>query len=38
MIDREPVEIIDPETRGLIARIGIQKGKPVESDKHCAKS
>ena len=33
VIDREPVEIIDPETRGLIASIGIQKGKPFEPDQ-----
>ncbi len=32
VIDREPVEIIDPETRGLLAGIGIQKGKPFEPD------
>ena len=34
VIDREPVEIIDPETRGLIASIGIRKGKPFEPDQH----
>ncbi len=34
VIDREPVEIIDPETRGLIASIGIRKGKPFEPDEH----
>jgi hypothetical protein len=33
VIDREPVAIIDPETRGLIASIGIQKGKPFDPDK-----
>lgn len=32
VIDREPVEIIDPETRGLLASIGIQKGKPFTPD------
>jgi len=34
VIDREPVDIIDPETRGLIASIGIRKGKPFEPDQH----
>jgi hypothetical protein len=34
VIDREPVEIIDPETRGLIAAIGIRKGKPFAPDEH----
>ena len=32
VIDREPVEMIDPETRGLIASIGIRKGKPFAPD------
>src|ERR1700733_6749156 len=34
VIEREPVEIIDPETRGLIASIGIRKGKLFEPDEH----
>ena len=34
VIDREPVAIIDPETRGLLAAIGIRKGKPFEPDEH----
>jgi hypothetical protein len=34
VIDREPVEIIDPETRGLIAAVGIRKGKPFSPDEH----
>jgi hypothetical protein len=34
VIDREPVGIIDPETRGLLASIGIRKGKPFEPDQH----
>ncbi len=29
VIDREPIEFLDPELRGLFASIGIQKGKPV---------
>ncbi|HEU0163575.1 MAG TPA: DUF1254 domain-containing protein [Thermomicrobiales bacterium] len=33
VIDHEPVEIIDPETRGLIASIGIQKGKSFQPDE-----
>jgi len=32
IIQREPLSLIDPETRGLIASIGIQKGKPFEPD------
>ena len=32
VIDREPVDMVDPETRGLLASIGIQKGKPFEPD------
>ena len=34
VIDREPVEIIDPETRGLIASVGIRKGRPFAPDPH----
>jgi hypothetical protein len=33
VIDREPVEMLDPELRGLFASIGIQKGKPFEPDE-----
>lgn len=33
VIQKEPVEMIDPELRGLIASIGIQKGKPFEPDE-----
>ena len=32
VIQREPVEFIDPELRGLLASIGIQKGKPFAPD------
>jgi hypothetical protein len=32
VIQREPVDLIEPELRGLIASIGIQKGKPFEPD------
>ena len=33
VIDREPVDMIDPETRGLLASIGIRKGQPFEPDE-----
>ena len=33
VIDREPVDMIDPETQGLLAAIGIVKGKPFEPDE-----
>ena len=33
VIQREPIGIIDPELRGIIAGIGIQKGKPFEPDE-----
>jgi hypothetical protein len=32
VIQREPIGFIDPELRGLIASIGIQKGKPFVPD------
>ena len=32
VIQREPVGVIDPELRGVIAGIGIEKGKPFEPD------
>lgn len=32
VIDREPVGVIDPETRGLLAAIGIRKGESFEPD------
>ena len=32
VIDREPVGLIDPELRGLLAGIGIQKGVPFQLD------
>ncbi len=32
VIDREPLVLIDPELRGLLAGIGIQKGKPFQPD------
>jgi hypothetical protein len=32
VIQEEPLESVDPEVRGLLASIGIQKGKPFEPD------
>ena len=37
MIDREPLEFLDPELRGLFASIGIQKGKPFAPDERMKK-
>ena len=31
-VQEEPLEAVDPETRGLLASIGIQKGKPFAPD------
>lgn len=33
VINREPIDFIDPELRGLFASIGIEKGKPFSPDK-----
>jgi len=33
VIDREPIEFLDPELRGLFASIGIQKGSPFAPDE-----
>ncbi len=32
VIEREPLTLIDPETRGVLASIGIRKGRPFEPD------
>ena len=32
VIQYEPIELLNPETRGLFAAIGIEKGKPFEPD------
>jgi hypothetical protein len=32
VIAREPIDVIDPETRGLLAAIGIHKGRPFAPD------
>jgi hypothetical protein len=33
VIDREPIDVIDPETRGMLASIGIRKGQPFAPDE-----
>jgi hypothetical protein len=33
LIQEEPIEFLDPETRGLIASIGIVKGQPFQPDE-----
>jgi hypothetical protein len=37
VIDREPIEMLDPELRGLFASVGIQKGKPFAPDERMRK-
>ena len=37
VIDREPIEMLDPELRGLFSAIGIQKGKPFAPDARMKK-
>jgi len=37
VIQYEPLEMIDPETRGLFASIGIEKGKPFAPDPRMKK-
>jgi hypothetical protein len=37
VIEREPIEMLDPELRGLLAAIGIQKGKPFAPDERMKK-
>jgi len=37
VIEREPIEMLDPELRGLFASIGIQKGKPFAPDARMKK-
>lgn len=32
VIQKEPIDFIDPETRGLFAAVGIEKGKPFKPD------
>lgn len=37
IIQREPLEALDPESRGEIAAIGIEKGKPFKPDRRMQK-
>ena len=37
IIQEEPIEFLDPETRGLVAAIGIVKGKPFAPDARMKK-
>ncbi|MGB6001805.1 MAG: DUF1254 domain-containing protein, partial [Thermoanaerobaculia bacterium] len=37
VIDREPVEMLEPELRGIFASIGIQKGEPFAPDDRMKK-
>jgi hypothetical protein len=37
VIEREPVEMLDPVTRGIFASIGIEKGKPFAPDARMKK-
>ena len=37
VIEREPIEMLNPETRGLFASIGIEKGKPFVPDARMQK-
>ncbi|MEA3232550.1 MAG: DUF1254 domain-containing protein [Thermodesulfobacteriota bacterium] len=37
VIEREPIEMLDPQLRGLFASIGIQKGKPFAPDDRMKK-
>ena len=34
MIQREPIELLDPELRGNLAAIGIRKGNPFNPSEH----
>ena len=37
VIEREPIEMLDPQLRGIFATIGIQKGKPFAPDDRMKK-
>jgi len=37
VIDREPIEMLEPQLRGLFSSIGIQKGKPFAPDARMKK-
>jgi len=38
VLDKEPIDLIDPELRGLFASIGLQKGKPFNPDPAAKKT
>jgi hypothetical protein len=38
VLDKEPIDFIDPELRGLFSSIGLQKGKPFEPDSESKKT
>jgi hypothetical protein len=38
VVQEEPLDAVDPETRGLLAAIGIQKGKPFAPDARMKKT
>jgi len=37
VIDREPIEMLEPQLRGIFASVGIQKGKPFAPDTRMKK-
>jgi hypothetical protein len=37
VIDREPIEMLEPQLRGIFASVGIQKGMPFEPDARMKK-
>jgi len=37
VIDREPIEMLEPQLRGIFASVGIQKGKPFAPDARMKK-
>jgi len=37
VIDREPIEMLEPQLRGLFATVGVQKGKPFAPDARMKK-
>lgn len=37
VVDREPVEFLEPQVRGVFSSVGIEKGKPFEPDERMKK-
>ncbi len=37
IVQKEPLDMLDPETRGLLASIGMEKGKPFKPDQRMKK-